>query len=321
MYTAINNNGIKIRAKEAIRGYEYFCPVCKTGLVFKSGKYNSPHFAHINNETCDTWKNEMSLWHNLWQDLFSIDSIEIPITIDEKTHIADVLIDNKVVEFQHSNISYDEIQERNNFYLKYTNKLIWVFDGIGKKFYMKAIPHDRYINRINIYTELDCSKEKEYYWKNQNKVIKDIKWNDGLELYIQVNENYLIKVTKMLSDQFNGIAIKIEDFLKTLSNDIGYNGEFNGYSEYYRREEDIKRFKKQIREIGKKNNKETNIQLDLYLNKKMDYNEIRKYLNETYNSNFERSSYHSDYYQNGNTRKNNNYDFVYNTPHYYGMKK
>ena len=101
----------------------------------------------------------MSLWHTLWQDLFPIDNIEVPITVDDKTHIADVKIGDKIIEFQHSNISYEEMVERNQFYLKSNDNLIWVIDGIGKRFYMIADPRERYINRINVETELDCSKE------------------------------------------------------------------------------------------------------------------------------------------------------------------
>ena len=46
----------------------------------------------------------MSLWHTLWQDLFPIDNIEVPITVDDKTHIADVKIGDKIIEFQQQHL-------------------------------------------------------------------------------------------------------------------------------------------------------------------------------------------------------------------------
>ena len=42
MYTAINSKGIKVRAKEANRGEDYYCPLCNTKLIYKAGKYNAP---------------------------------------------------------------------------------------------------------------------------------------------------------------------------------------------------------------------------------------------------------------------------------------
>ena len=245
MYTAINSKGIKVRAKEANRGEDYYCPLCNTKLIYKAGKYNAHHFAHENKKSCDSWNNEMSLWHTLWQDLFPIDNIEVPITVDDKTHIADVKIGDKIIEFQHSNISYEEMVEGISFILSQAN-LIWVIDGIGKRFYMIADPRERYINRINVETELDCSKEKQYYWSYQNKAIRDIDWDNNLQLYIHVNENYLINVTKMSWGQFMGIGIKTEDFIRSLSSEVVYKNNFR-ISEHNRRENDVKYYKKTIR--------------------------------------------------------------------------
>ena len=65
-----------------------------------------------------------------WQKRFPVDSMERVLELHGKKHIADILLSDIVVEFQHSPISYDEFNERNKFYTSLGYKVIWVFDLI-----------------------------------------------------------------------------------------------------------------------------------------------------------------------------------------------
>ena len=86
--------------------------VCKEKheLIKYESKIKKSHFKHkINNPMTD--------WHKEWQSNFK--QIEISVG----NNIADVLIDNNIIEFQHSYISKEDIEERNNN-AKNNNKIL-----------------------------------------------------------------------------------------------------------------------------------------------------------------------------------------------------
>lgn len=55
-----------------------------------------------------------------------------------QTHRADILHRNQIVEFQHSPISIEELEERNNFYYMAGYCVAWVFD-VQEQYDSKAI--------------------------------------------------------------------------------------------------------------------------------------------------------------------------------------
>lgn len=128
MEFALDNNGSRLSAYDAIKGNSYFCPCCKKELILKTGSINSWHFAHKDNECTDTWHYDMSEWHKRMQSFFPPECREIVIKSNGKTHRADILKDGVVVEFQHSPISADEFYDRNDFYTKAGYRVAWVFD-------------------------------------------------------------------------------------------------------------------------------------------------------------------------------------------------
>lgn len=73
----------------------------------------------------------MSEWHLSWQENFPEDCREVVVEKDGIKHRADVLINNTVIEFQHSSITSEEIAKRNNFYMSCGYHVIWVFDAEG----------------------------------------------------------------------------------------------------------------------------------------------------------------------------------------------
>ena len=59
---------------------------------------------------------------------FPEDNREVVIEKDGKKHRADILIHNTVIEAQHSPISAEEFQDRNEFFEMLGYRIIWIFD-------------------------------------------------------------------------------------------------------------------------------------------------------------------------------------------------
>lgn len=128
MKIAINEEKKRIVAEDANRETKYFCPVCQEPVILKRGHIVSAHYAHKNNVCKDDWHHDMSEWHSSMQNRFPEDQREIVVKNNGKIHRADILSKNKVIEFQHSSISSDELMERNAFYTKAGYQISWVFD-------------------------------------------------------------------------------------------------------------------------------------------------------------------------------------------------
>ena len=112
---------------------EYYCPYCGTTLIVRQGDIRHHHFAHKSHHECsDTWSRngyyDDSSWHNDWQSRFPKENQEIKLNLGQTAHRADVMIDRSVIEFQHSVMSPDKFDDRNNFYLNLGYKVIWLFD-------------------------------------------------------------------------------------------------------------------------------------------------------------------------------------------------
>ena len=134
VFIAKDKEGNNITIEEAVRGGKYFCPICGGAVIVKakSSEAVREHFAHKNKTECDSWHYDMTEWHREWQNFFPKECQEVVIQKDGIKHRADVLINNTVIEFQHSPITAEEIAERNRFYAECGHKVVWVFDAEGK---------------------------------------------------------------------------------------------------------------------------------------------------------------------------------------------
>ena len=121
MEFALNHNSERIHATDANKQDEYICPLCRKKVVLRKGEVNIDHFAH-QSKCDDTWKYDMSAWHSEWQQQFPKRNQEVVIEFNDEKHRADVMACGYVIEFQHSPITADEFNERNNFYLNYGKK-------------------------------------------------------------------------------------------------------------------------------------------------------------------------------------------------------
>ena len=135
MFTALTKDNKRVSIEEAVPGENYLCPVCGNPVVVKAAKSDSvrTHFAHKKNSLCiDDWKHDMSEWHFEWQSKFPIDSREVVVERDGVVHRADILINDTVIEFQHSPISGEGFEARNSFYKNCGYRVVWLFDVADK---------------------------------------------------------------------------------------------------------------------------------------------------------------------------------------------
>lgn len=145
MFYAINSNGNRVNINDASTVEEYFCPLCKSKLVIKNGSVYAKHFAHNSHECFDNWNYDMSEWHQHKQSFFESEFCEVVVKHNGETHRADVLIDNTVIEFQHSSITADEFEKRTIFFINAGYRIAWVFD-VTKQYISKSID---YLNEDN----------------------------------------------------------------------------------------------------------------------------------------------------------------------------
>lgn len=129
MFIALDKDGNRISAENAVKGNKYFCPICREEVIVRQGEFVVWHFAHKAGSDCDDWHYDMSDWHRDMQNLFPEECQEVVVEHNGKKHRADVLKNNVVLEFQHSPISAEEYMERNRFWTSAGYRLAWIFDG------------------------------------------------------------------------------------------------------------------------------------------------------------------------------------------------
>jgi competence CoiA-like predicted nuclease len=94
-------------------------------VVAKKGDIMIHHYAHAHFQA-DCVHKAKGKWHLAMQDRILPEFVEIQIKRDGKLHIADALCGRRTIEFQHSPICKEEVQERERFY---GANMIWVFDA------------------------------------------------------------------------------------------------------------------------------------------------------------------------------------------------
>lgn len=186
------------------------CEGCGSKMIGRFGSIKVPHWSHESSDECDKWHEPKTQWHIKWQDKFPKDCQE-KIVKDEngKYHIADVVIGNLVIEFQHSPISIGEIIERSEFYRKNVGNIFWVFDrdtdenNNVKNFFIKP-----FIDRES------GLKFSSYEWKYKSgkykimideKIPYSIDCYDGESIFIILDDLYgaTIRSLKTLAVNFN----------------------------------------------------------------------------------------------------------------------
>jgi competence CoiA-like predicted nuclease len=171
MLLALNEQNELVQPDET--GQRAICPHCKELVNSRAGEYKVNHWAHQKKSNCVTYNKEgKTEWHYDHQEFFKKKGYEIekPITLNGKTKIADVMVnDDFAIEFQHSSISHDEIKNRESHY----GKVIWVFDAI------EAFKKDR----LQLYDD-------KYSWKYPKETIlscyQPVFLHIGFDRYIHI---------------------------------------------------------------------------------------------------------------------------------------
>ena len=133
MFIALDEKNHRTSVDNIIENTNYFCPICGSPVSVKAQESSAirPPFAH-KRKCLDTWQHDMSEWHLNWQKCFPEENREVIVEKDGVKHRADVLVNGIVIEFQHSPIKADEIEERNSFYVSCGYNVVWVFDANEK---------------------------------------------------------------------------------------------------------------------------------------------------------------------------------------------
>ena len=197
MFISKTKDNKRVHISKASKEELYYCPICGSELQIRDGKINIKHFAHKKGSECsslDGWHYDMSEWHYEWQNQFPIDTQEVVFKNNNKIHRADVFINNTVLEFQHSPISQDEFNDRNNFYNNLGYKVIWIFDVADKDFY--------FFNKKD-YEDII------FRWNHPLRFLKTINNNKMLHIFLQVDRPiwFSQKDYKAIED-INNIDIK-----------------------------------------------------------------------------------------------------------------
>lgn len=120
MLLAIDPSGV--RRAPSSTGDRATCPGCALPVLAKCGDLVSHHWAHESGADCDSWSEGESDWHRAWKERFPESAREVVIG----PHRADIALNGRVLELQHSAISTETIAEREAFY---GPGMLWLFDA------------------------------------------------------------------------------------------------------------------------------------------------------------------------------------------------
>jgi len=161
--------------REPDKGLKGICPGCNKSLTAKCGPIKIHHWAHERGSDCDHWWEPMTQWHLDWQNNFAPAWCEV-IFRDEQSgefHRADIHTPKGVtIEFQHSTLSFEELESRNSFY----KKLIWVVNAQPFKeqiTFIEAIPNPQSMLLANFTFSVDATglaKFLQLYSKEEPRV-------------------------------------------------------------------------------------------------------------------------------------------------------
>lgn len=133
MLFAIDEKGQQITAVEAVKGENYFCPVCGSKLTYKAGSVKVAHFSHHQIIDCIRYfyKKEsiehLKMKHDLYLLLSPYLKVAMEYYLADIEQIPDLLVNHKIaLEIQLSRISPELIAERTKGYRSIGMDVIWI---------------------------------------------------------------------------------------------------------------------------------------------------------------------------------------------------
>lgn len=157
-------------------------------LIFVNANKRIKYFRHKNTEDMTGLHEGMIEWHKNWQIQF--DHVEIPFTNTNqiKDRRCDILIDDYVIEIQHSQQTKEETNDRYHDYTIINNKqIIWIIDGGNSIVEQKE---NRIIIEIDKQWKIDNYKQWNFIFLDINKIIYKIYPNFIKNSMIDCNELY-----------------------------------------------------------------------------------------------------------------------------------
>lgn len=131
---------------EADKGLVGICEYCGSVAKAYCGDQVIWHWKHQAKAACDSWGENETEWHRNWKNYYPNEWHEV-IHKDEngERHRSDIKRpDGFFIEFQHSPISHDEIDSRNNFY----KNIVWVLNGARLKSDLEKFKNHKKIQSI-----------------------------------------------------------------------------------------------------------------------------------------------------------------------------
>lgn len=174
-------------------------------LILADGTKNIAYFRH--KHANDMIDEPLSEWHSEWQSNFLITERTFKKINDKqiKDRRADVLLEehNLIIEFQHSDMDKEEVDNRKNDYEQHKLNILWVIDGN-----QHIIVNKKLINSGRIYLEFNNKKWKFFSFTSYNIIFIDIN-NEIYKLNPNDVKSFMIDVEK---------PYKKEEFIKFLKN-------------------------------------------------------------------------------------------------------
>jgi competence CoiA-like predicted nuclease len=135
------------------------CPLCKEEVISKCGSIKRWHWSHKADADCDSWGEGETEWHINWKNEFPKEYQEVVIG----KHRADIYSHHKmkVLEFQNSHISPEDVSERELFY----GNMAWLLN------------HETLCKNLQL---RDKTSYWSFHWKNPPKSF----WNCKKPIYI-----------------------------------------------------------------------------------------------------------------------------------------
>ena len=214
-------NGVRVNADVASKDNKHFCPGCGAPLILKQGEINAWHFAHENGSECDAFtESKMTDWHIRHQEMFPEHCREVRLERDGIVHIADVMIDGLIIEFQHSQMTNEVFEERCNFYSCF-GRLLWVFDF-----------RDQWKNDNINWVQKNVNSDYGYFeWRHSSRMLGQYDFaKSAVDLFVEIDDTgwgCLVKWNPTGMKYFNGKRLS----QKELSDLYGsMNRPFNPYT-------------------------------------------------------------------------------------------
>ena len=184
----INNNELQNEIKT---GKKYLVCKKKQDLIKYESIFKKSHFKH----------KSISLitdWHKDWQNNFKKEEIDVQIG----NHVADVFINDIIIEFQHSYISKEDVESRYKNSINNNKRIYWVIDCNN------TIEVSKIGDIFMIYFFCD-------YWKFEHFICCDF-------IFLNYEDNiYKVNPNEIKSNMIDVIEYKIKkDFIKSIKNKI-----------------------------------------------------------------------------------------------------